>query len=143
MTMTTAHTSSAAISRHAGGCHCGAVRYEVDLDLSAGGTMCNCTICTKLATVGAIVKPAAFRLVSGEASLSMYEWGTKSGQRKFCKHCGVSCFGTGHIEQLGGAYVSINLNTLDEFDYSKIKLGFFDGRHNNWQAGLRPTPWPV
>ena len=129
-------------TQHRGGCHCGAVRFEVELDASSG-SMCNCTICNKLGTVGAIVKPAAFRLLSGEADLSTYEWGHKVGQRKFCKHCGVQCFAPGHLDVLGGDYVSINLNSLDDFDLSRVKLGHWDGRHNNWQAGPRPTPWPV
>jgi hypothetical protein len=128
--------------KHTGGCHCGAVRFEVELDASTG-TMCNCTICSKLATVGAIVKPAAFRLVSGEADLSSYEWGGRIAQRKFCKHCGVQCFAPGHLEVLGGDYVSVNLNSLDDFDLSRTQLAYWDGRHNNWQAGPRDTPWPV
>jgi hypothetical protein len=127
---------------HTGACHCGAVRFEAELDASTG-TMCNCTVCIKIASVGAIVKPAAFRLVSGEDSLSTYEWGGKTMQRKFCKHCGVHCFGFGHLDVLGGDYVSINLNTLDEFDPGQIKLGYWDGRHNNWMAGQRPAPWPI
>lgn len=138
MTMTSPSTKN-----HAGGCHCGQVRFEVELDLTAGGTMCNCTVCTKIASVGAIVKPAAFRLISGEASLSTYEWGSKVGHRKFCKHCGVHCFAPGHLDVLGGDYVSVNLTCLDDFDLAAAKLAYWDGRHNNWQAGTRPSPWPV
>lgn len=135
-------TTSSTPRTHAGGCHCGAVRFEVELDATTG-TMCNCTVCTKIASVGAIVKPAAFRLVSGEDSLSTYEWGGRTAQRKFCKHCGVHCFGYGHLDVLGGDYVSINLNTLDDFDLSQVQLSYWDGRHNNWMAGQRPTPWPI
>jgi hypothetical protein len=135
-------TAKPSPSKHSGGCHCGVVRYEAEVD-PATGSMCNCSVCTKLATVGAIVKPAAFRLIRGEDALASYVWGHKIGERKFCKHCGTHCFGTGHLEQLGGDYVSINLNTLDDFDLSKIQLAYWDGRHDNWQAGLRPAPWPV
>ena len=126
-----------------GSCHCGAVRFEAELDLTAGGSMCNCTVCSKIAAVSAIVAPDTFRLISGEDSLSTYEWGGKVSLRKFCKHCGVHCFAFGHLEVLGGDYVSINLNTLDDFDRGEIKIGHWDGRHNNWQGGLRPSPWPV
>jgi len=138
--MTTPATTT---TRATGGCHCGQVRFEVEVDLGAGGTMCNCTVCTKISPVGAIVPPSAFRLLSGEDSLSSYEWGTKTAQRKFCKHCGVHCFAFGHLDILGGDYVAISLNCLDDFDLSAVKLGYWDGRHNNWQAGLRPTPWPI
>jgi hypothetical protein len=139
----TSATPNPTPTRHTGGCHCGQVRFEVDLDLAAGGSMCNCTVCTKIAQVGAIVKPAAFRQTAGEDSLSTYEWGGKISQRKFCKHCGVHCFGFGHLDVLGGDYVSINLNSLDDFDRGTIKITYWDGRHNNWQGGMRETPWPV
>jgi hypothetical protein len=150
-TETKAHTGEAAAAdaapalatTHRGSCHCGAVRFEAELDPSAGGARCNCTICTKIAQVGAIVKPSAFRLLAGEESLSTYEWGLKTSRRFFCKHCGVHAFGRGHLKELGGDYVSINLNALDDIDVGTVALSYWDGRHNNWYAGTRPTPWPI
>ena len=47
---------------HTGGCHCGAVRFEVELDATRG-SRCNCSICNKVSQLGCIVKPDAFRLV--------------------------------------------------------------------------------
>jgi hypothetical protein len=35
------------VRKYHGGCHCGAVRYEVEMDLSKGGSRCNCTICSR------------------------------------------------------------------------------------------------
>jgi hypothetical protein len=127
---------------HAGSCHCGAVKFEVQLDATAG-SRCNCTVCNKVGALSAIVKPAAFRLVSGEKNLSFYEWGMKTAKRYFCKTCGVSCFGRGHLEQIGGEYVSVNFNALDDVDPANVKVTYWDGRHNNWQAGARDTPWPI
>jgi hypothetical protein len=129
--------------KYTGSCHCGAVKFEATMDLSKGGSKCNCTICTKVAKLGFIVKPEAFEILSGEGELSSYEWGTKSGKHLFCKHCGVHPFGRGYIEQIGGAYVSINLNCIDGLDPTLVTTGYFDGRHNNWMAGLRSSPWPI
>jgi hypothetical protein len=131
-----------AARKHAGGCHCGAVRFEVQVDASKG-SRCNCTICTKVAWLGSIVKPDAFTLVSGAESLSAYEWGGKVSRRCFCKHCGVQCFGEGHLEMLGGDFVSVNLNSLDDVDPRDVKVVYWDGRHNNWQAGAREKPWSI
>jgi hypothetical protein len=132
----------ATAAKRTGTCHCGAVRFEVTVDASRG-SRCNCSICSKLAQTGAIVKPEAFALLQGEGDLSTYAWGGKTATRYFCKHCGVHCFGRGNLPQLGGDYVSINLNALDDIDPREVKVVYWDGRHNNWQAGPRDTAWPI
>ncbi|HZF27709.1 MAG TPA: GFA family protein [Gammaproteobacteria bacterium] len=129
-------------SKHAGSCHCGAVRFEAEVDATSGG-MCNCTVCTKLGAITSLVKPEAFRLLSDESNLSFYEWGGKTAKRYFCKTCGITCFGRGYLEQVGGAYVSVSLNALDDVDPADLKVKHWDGRHNNWEAGTRDEPWPI
>jgi hypothetical protein len=128
---------------YAGGCHCGVVRFEVEMDPTEGAGRCNCSICTKVSQTGKIVKPHAFRLVSGKESLSEYRWGGNISTRFFCKHCGIHCYGAGHLAEVGGDFVSVNLNTVDGIDPSALTLMHWDGRHDNWQAGPRPTPWPI
>ena len=98
---------------HAGSCHCGAVQFRVRADLGKGAGRCNCSICTKVAQLGGIVKPEAFELLSSEENLSSYEWGGRTSQRYFCKRCGIHCFARGNLAVLGGAYVSVNYNCLD------------------------------
>jgi hypothetical protein len=127
---------------HRGGCHCGAVRFEVDLEPGFRAGRCNCSICAKVAQTGCIVKPAAFRLTAGEDSLAKYTWGARISTRHFCKHCGVHCFGAGHLAEIGGDFVSANLNCLDAVDVNELELVYWDGRHDNWMAGPRSTPWP-
>ncbi len=134
----TAHSN-----KHVGSCHCGAVRFEVVTELGKGVSRCNCTICTKLGATGTLVKPDAFTLLSGESSLGQYEWGGKVSKRSFCRACGVYCFGKGHLEVLGGDFVSVNVNCLDDVDQGKLEVSYWDGRHDNWQAGMRSTPWPI
>jgi hypothetical protein len=127
--------------KHRGSCHCGEVRFEVEID-AANGSRCNCTLCTKTSVTSGMTKPSAFVLKSDESKLGMYEWGGKISKRYFCKQCGVHCFGRGHLEQLGGDYVAINLNCLDDIDVRNVSVIYWDGRHNNWQGGPRKEPWP-
>ena len=131
-------------TKHRGSCHCGKVRFEVALDLSAKASRCNCTICTKTAILGGIVKPSAFTLLAGdEATLGVYAWAAMTGRRYFCPVCGVHCYGRGHLQQVGGEYVSVNLNCLDDVEIADLEVVNWDGRHDNWEAGPRAVPWPI
>jgi hypothetical protein len=138
-----ASAAATAAARHTGSCHCGAVRFAVRADLAAGASRCNCSICIRTGVTGGSVKPEAFTLLAGEESLSSYEWGHKVSRRFFCKRCGIHCFGRGHLPELGGDFVSVNYNCLEDVELSELRVGYWDGRHNNWYAGMRDRPWPI
>jgi hypothetical protein len=132
-------TTSAKKTR-AGRCNCGAVRFEADCD-TATGTKCNCSFCIRLGVLTAVVKPHEVRVLDGEQNLTA--WGGALGTRYFCKTCGIHCFSRGHLKELGGDYATVNFHALENFDPIGTRVLYWDGRHNNWQAGTREEPWPV
>lgn len=127
---------------HHGSCHCKALEFEADLDLDQGASRCNCSVCTKLAILSARATPKGLRVTKGQDVAGMYEWGGKIGQRYFCKTCGAHPFSRGNLPELGGEFASVNVNCLDDVDPATVKVQYWDGRHNNWEAGLSAQPWP-
>ncbi len=118
-----------------GSCHCGAVTFEADIDLSAGTSRCNCSICRKRRSWSTVIKPSAFRLLSGRDSLSDYQFGTMSGHHRFCRNCGIAPFTEGHIEAIGGDFVAIQVATLDDasdLELAEAPVSFGNGRDNLW-----------
>lgn len=118
-----------------GSCHCKKVRFEADIDLSAGTGKCNCSICWKVRNWSVIVKPHDLRVQEGESELSDYQWGQKVGHAYFCKHCGVRVFGRGNIPEIGGEYASIVLAALDDLppgELAEAPIKYFNGRDNDW-----------
>jgi hypothetical protein len=118
-----------------GSCHCGAVRFEAEIDLAAGTGKCNCSICTKRRNWGALLKPEAFRLLSGAEMLSDYSFGTGQGSHRFCSNCGCAPFSAGDVPEIGGAFVSVQLGSLDDAtdeELAAAPVNYSDGRNNAW-----------
>lgn len=118
-----------------GSCHCGAVKFEADIDLEAGTGRCNCTYCSKMRTWGATIKPDKFRLLTSRDALTGYRFNTKQGDHWFCKTCGLRPFGEADVPELGGKVVSINVACLDGIEpetLAELPINYSDGLDNNW-----------
>jgi hypothetical protein len=119
-----------------GSCHCGAVRFESDIDLDHGTLRCNCSICSKGRYWPAIVTPQAFRLLAGEGELTSYQFAAKRDEHFFCRVCGVRPFGTGDSPRWGKFY-GVNLGCLDDASDAELAgapITYLDGRNDNWDA---------
>jgi hypothetical protein len=118
-----------------GSCHCGQVRYEADIDLAKGTGKCNCTFCAKARAWATHITPNAFRLLSGKDALIGYHKHSEAPVKFSCKNCAVRTHGTGNAEWMGGEYVSVFVNTLDDADPDELAsapVRYSDGLHNNW-----------
>jgi hypothetical protein len=129
----------AGVRTYRGSCHCGAVRFEVDLDLSQGSSQCNCSICSKTGWWGILVKPSAFRMVTGEELLLTLPRIPQSDHPR-CTICGVPSFNRGDVPQIGGEFYSVNVRCLDDVDLSGLPITYLDGLHNTW-APLNTQPY--
>ena len=122
------------LKTYQGSCHCGSVRYEADIDLEEGTGRCNCSVCIKRRFWGTTVRPEQFRLLAGDDALGDYQFNTNSVHHRFCRTCGTPTFGHGFIAEVGGAFYSISLATLDkaEPDLAEAPVKYMDGANNNW-----------
>jgi hypothetical protein len=121
---------------YVGSCHCGAVRYEADIDLAQGTSKCNCTFCMKARSWKAFVKPSSFRLLSGGDKARGYRKHPQTSLKYFCEVCGVRTHELGSADYMGGDFVGIFIATLDNAEPAELiaaPVSYADGRNNNWQ----------
>lgn len=99
---------------YTGGCQCGAVRFEVDVDLDSVMT-CDCSRCQKLGSVLSFAPRDRFTLLSGEGATTEYLFNNKVIQHLFCATCGIESFAFGQMPD-GSKVAAINANCLDGVD---------------------------
>jgi len=117
-----------------GSCHCGAVRFEVDLDGPIRATECNCSICQRAGYLHVIVDRSAFRLLQGGDRLRTYTFNTRVAQHRFCSCCGVKSF---YVPRSHPDGISVNGRCLElsPGERAQIAVRPFDGA--NWEANVR------
>jgi hypothetical protein len=109
-----------------GGCHCGKVRYAVTMDLGGKVTSCNCSMCGKKGTLLSFAPADRFELLSGEDTLTSYQFGKKNIDHLFCSTCGVTSFARGKGRD-GKPMMAINTRCLDGVDVARLDVTHFDG----------------
>jgi hypothetical protein len=133
-----------------GGCHCGAVKFECEIDLAPEGQRspqirpgpwyastlrCNCSFCGKTRMWKSHVPSEAFRLLKGADNLTHYRFGEGSIDHTFCKTCGVYAFVTSSLEEMGGDFVCVNVACLEDVtpeELAAAPIRYEDGAHDDW-----------
>lgn len=126
-----------------GSCHCGAMRFEADVDVSGSSGRCNCSICQKKRSWEFMVKPEDFRDLSDPGAVAVYRFGEVM-EHKFCKTCGVAPFSSGVLDVLGGPFCTVAVTCIDGLSpeqLADIPVGYSDGRHDNWTQAPAVTSY--
>jgi hypothetical protein len=118
---------------HRGGCHCGAVAFEVDAPACITVSECNCSICRMSGFLHLIVPRSRFRLLQGAASLSTYTFHTGTAQHLFCRECGIKSF---YVPRSNPDGYSVNVRCLEQGTLEQITIEPFDDNERAW-AELR------
>ena len=113
--------------RYQGGCHCGILRFEVELEDNVTVYECNCSICSKSGYLHLIVAESQFRILSGKEAITTYSFNTGIAKHTFCKFCGIKPFYTPRSNPDG---ISVNLRCLDS-QPPIAGIERFDGQ--NWE----------
>jgi hypothetical protein len=121
----------------AGGCHCGAVRFEAQVAREVEALACNCSICAMTGFLHLIVPHGDFRLLGARDALTSYRFGTGTADHLFCSVCGVKSF---YQPRSHPKAWSVNVNALDDRTALAIAVCAFDGR--NWEAARESLDGP-
>lgn len=109
-----------------GSCHCGAIAFEVEGELTEVAD-CNCSICSRKGALLWFVPRDKLRLLTPEENLSTYLFGKQQIKHRFCSKCGIHPFGEG-TDPKGNSMAAINVRCLENVDFSTLPVKHFDGR---------------
>ncbi|XP_017717703.1 PREDICTED: centromere protein V [Rhinopithecus bieti] len=118
--------------KHTGGCHCGAVRFEVWASADLHIFDCNCSICKKKQNRHFIVPASRFKLLKGAEHITTYTFNTHKAQHTFCKRCGVQSFYTPRSNPGG---FGIAPHCLDEGTVRSMVTEEFNG--SDWEKAMK------
>jgi hypothetical protein len=99
-----------------GSCHCGEVKFEVDMDLDHVRD-CDCTLCRKRGALNHRVGDSDIRIETPLENLTLYQWHTKTAKDYFCPTCGIQPF---RRPRTAPDTWAVNVRCLDDVDLDTI-----------------------
>ncbi|HFE47297.1 MAG TPA: GFA family protein [Nannocystis exedens] len=116
---------------HAGACHCGGLRFDVEAPAEIEVLSCNCSICTRTGYLHLVVEREHFHLREGAELLTEYRFGSGLARHYFCQICGIKAF---YVPRSKPDGYSVNLRCIDRLAFSRVVVVDFDGR--DWEAAF-------
>lgn len=121
-----------------GGCHCGAVRYQVE-GKPLTHALCHCTDCRRHAgapMVGWTMYPiAAVKVTKGQPKVYM---SSENGRRHFCGDCGTGLFYRNDVILLG--IIDIQSATYDDPSVIPAQAHIQVAERIGWMAHAHELP---
>lgn len=109
--------------RRLGHCHCGAVRFDVELsDGLNTARRCTCSYCRMRGAVAVSAELGGIRFIKGEDVLTSYRFNTGAAQHFFCSRCGIY---THHQRRSNPAQYGVNVACFDgvsPFDFLEVPV---------------------
>ncbi len=112
--------------KYQGSCHCGAVAYEVEGEIT-GVLACNCSICQRKGSLLWFVPRDSLTLLTPEDASRVYEFNKHLIRHRFCTTCGIHPYAEG-TDPKGNRMAAVNVRCLEGVDLEAIPVTHFDGR---------------
>ncbi len=106
-----------------GGCHCGALRFELEWPgepATVPARACGCSFCVKHGGVWTSSPHGRLRVSVSAATVQPYAFGTHTAQFHVCGRCGVVPLVTSRIA--GTLYAVVNVNAFEDFERARLQV---------------------
>ncbi|HEX7743238.1 MAG TPA: GFA family protein [Sphingobium sp.] len=104
--------------RYSGSCHCGAVTFTIDAEITEL-TTCDCSLCVKKNALMTKVPEGVLTILTGADAQSLYQWNTQRAKHYFCATCGIYTF---HRKRAAPDHFGVNVHCLDGFDPTSVPV---------------------
>jgi len=121
------------LQKRDGACHCGAVRFTVELPVELRGARCDCSICSMKGAVTVGTPLSGLEIVEGADLLTLYRFNTGVAKHYFCSRCGTYTF---HQRRSDPNTYGVNVACLGLSPYRDFPdVAVVDGVHHSRDTG--------
>lgn len=118
---------------HNASCHCGGVKFTVNVPEGAYVRRCNCSICAMKGVVMLDVPLSNLAVTEGKELLSLYTFNSHEAKHRFCSRCGIHCFHQTRSEPDKFGINAACIEGVSPCDWTEVPV--FDGQNHPKDGG--------